>query len=137
MCLPIDELAILSINLSESIQISFSIDISINGLRCSWCKEDQSLQVKAMRKKVIEALVITECARGCIVIIKRITLIQTDYPFETIIDHSRDWLERRMFFTWIVLCHMYKKNLDFHLRLLMPGQRRVGQLAIYINRAPP
>ena len=40
------------------------------------------LQVKALHKNVIEALVITGCARGCIVIIPRITLIQTDYPFE-------------------------------------------------------
>ncbi|KAF0764733.1 ATP-dependent DNA helicase PIF1-like [Aphis craccivora] len=39
-------------------------------------------QVKAMHKKVIEALVITGCARGSKVIIKRITLIQTDYPFK-------------------------------------------------------
>ncbi|KAF0759522.1 ATP-dependent DNA helicase PIF1-like [Aphis craccivora] len=31
---------------------------------------------------VIEAFVITGCARGDIVIIPRITLIQTDYPFE-------------------------------------------------------
>ncbi|KAF0773093.1 ATP-dependent DNA helicase PIF1-like [Aphis craccivora] len=39
-------------------------------------------QVKALHKNVIEALVITECAREDIVIIPRITLIQTDYPFE-------------------------------------------------------
>ncbi|KAF0716655.1 ATP-dependent DNA helicase PIF1-like, partial [Aphis craccivora] len=31
---------------------------------------------------VIEAFVITGCARGDIVIISRITLIQTDYSFE-------------------------------------------------------
>ncbi|KAF0768216.1 ATP-dependent DNA helicase PIF1-like [Aphis craccivora] len=40
------------------------------------------LQVKALHKNVIEALVITGCARRNIVIIPRITLIQTDYPFE-------------------------------------------------------
>ncbi|KAF0757840.1 ATP-dependent DNA helicase RRM3-like [Aphis craccivora] len=40
------------------------------------------LQVKTLHENVIEALVITGCARGCIVIIPRITLIQTDYPFE-------------------------------------------------------
>ena len=39
----LDELAIVSINSSESIKISFSMDISINGLRCSWGKEDRSL----------------------------------------------------------------------------------------------
>lgn len=39
----LDELGIVSINSSESIKISFSMDISINGLRCSWCKEDRSL----------------------------------------------------------------------------------------------
>jgi len=39
----LDELAIVSINSSESIKISFSMDISINGLRCSWCKENRSL----------------------------------------------------------------------------------------------
>ncbi|KAF0737170.1 ATP-dependent DNA helicase RRM3-like, partial [Aphis craccivora] len=39
------------------------------------------LQVKALHKNVIEALVITGCARGCI---------------RTIIDHGRDWLERRI-----------------------------------------
>ncbi|KAF0717264.1 ATP-dependent DNA helicase PIF1-like [Aphis craccivora] len=66
-----------------------------------------------------KAFVITVCARGDIVIIPRITLIQTDYPFEfkiiqfplkvcfamtinnmdfqrTIIEHGRDWLERRI-----------------------------------------
>ncbi|KAF0766534.1 ATP-dependent DNA helicase PIF1-like [Aphis craccivora] len=43
------------------------------------------LQVKAPHKNiinVIEAFVITGCARGDIVIIPRKTLIQTDYPFE-------------------------------------------------------
>ncbi|KAF0772264.1 ATP-dependent DNA helicase RRM3-like [Aphis craccivora] len=41
------------------------------------------LQVKALHKNVVEALVvITGCVRGDIVIILRITLIQTDYPFE-------------------------------------------------------
>ncbi|KAF0763967.1 ATP-dependent DNA helicase PIF1-like, partial [Aphis craccivora] len=40
------------------------------------------LQVKALHKNVIEALVITGFARRYIVIIPRITLIQTDYPFE-------------------------------------------------------
>jgi len=39
----LNELAILSINSSESIKISFSIDISINGLRFSCCKEDRRL----------------------------------------------------------------------------------------------
>ncbi|KAF0750933.1 ATP-dependent DNA helicase RRM3-like [Aphis craccivora] len=40
------------------------------------------LQVKALLKNVIEALVITGYARGDIVVTPRITLIQTDYPFE-------------------------------------------------------
>ncbi|KAF0747501.1 ATP-dependent DNA helicase RRM3-like, partial [Aphis craccivora] len=43
------------------------------------------LQVKALHTNVInviEAFVITGCARGDIVIIPRITLIQTEYPFE-------------------------------------------------------
>lgn len=40
------------------------------------------LQVKALHKNVIEAIVITGCARGDIVLIPRITLIPTDYPFE-------------------------------------------------------
>ncbi|KAF0758990.1 ATP-dependent DNA helicase PIF1-like [Aphis craccivora] len=40
------------------------------------------LQVKALHKNVIEAIVITECARGDIVLIPRITLIPSDYPFE-------------------------------------------------------
>ncbi|KAF0704474.1 ATP-dependent DNA helicase PIF1-like, partial [Aphis craccivora] len=43
---------------------------------------DAFLYVKALHKNVIEAFVITGCARGCIVIIPRITLIQIDYPFE-------------------------------------------------------
>ncbi|KAF0716677.1 ATP-dependent DNA helicase RRM3-like, partial [Aphis craccivora] len=44
--------------------------------------KEPRLQVKALHKNVIEALVITGCARGDIVIIPRITFIQTDYPFE-------------------------------------------------------
>ncbi|XP_060871344.1 uncharacterized protein LOC132945589 [Metopolophium dirhodum] len=40
------------------------------------------LQVKSLHKNVIEAIVITGCARGDIVLIPRITLIPTDYPFE-------------------------------------------------------
>ena len=40
------------------------------------------MQVKALHKNVIEAIVITGCARGDILLIPRITLIPTDYPFE-------------------------------------------------------
>ncbi|KAF0765902.1 ATP-dependent DNA helicase RRM3-like [Aphis craccivora] len=40
------------------------------------------LQAKAMHKNVIEALIIIGYARGYIVIIPKITLIQPDYPFE-------------------------------------------------------
>lgn len=40
------------------------------------------MQVKALHKNVIEAIVITGCARGDIALNQRITLIPTDYPFE-------------------------------------------------------
>lgn len=40
------------------------------------------LQIKAHHKNVVEATVITGCARGDTVFIPRIPLIPSDYPFE-------------------------------------------------------
>lgn len=40
------------------------------------------MQIKALHKYFIEAIVISGCARGDIVLIPRITLIPTDYHFE-------------------------------------------------------
>ncbi|KAF0766734.1 ATP-dependent DNA helicase PIF1-like [Aphis craccivora] len=121
------------------------------------CETEPRLQVKALHKNVI-ALVITGCIRRGIFIIPRITLIQTDYPFEfnntistqnllcymTINNSKGQSLSMAgiglreecfshgqfyiAFFRVSCASSLYKKNLGFHLRLLLPGQRRMGQL---------